>query len=142
MRVPLTLFLRTHLRQFNNNLGKFMKTGSSALHRHIRTDTSTALKSIIKVLSTPGKSFLQSFHLHSFLIHTYTTHIYAHTVGWTTVSCLSSHWTHLENNPSFSGKCLCRGLLVMAVESASCGFVLVPYTHTHIHAHTFSLGCV
>lgn len=26
----------------------------------------------------------------------------------------------------------------MAVESASCGFVFVPYTHTHTYMHTLS----
>lgn len=58
------------------------------------------------------------------------------------MTCLSSHWNHLENNPCFSGKCPCRGLLVMAVEDTSCGFAFVPHTpHTHVHISLLGSIC-
>lgn len=100
-------------------------------------------------LSSKSSLTPQSFHGRtcqpSFSTDTNTrSHTHNQTHTETSVSCLSSHWNHLENNPCFSGKCLHRGLLVMAVESTSCGFVFVPYTHirTHAHTNTFSLGCI
>lgn len=38
----------------------------------------------------------------------------------------------------FSGKCPCWGLLMMAVERPSCGFVFVPCKHAHTHTHNLS----
>lgn len=61
------------------------------------------------------------------------THKWAPRVCVTSVSCLCSHWNHSENTPWLSGKCPCRGLLVMAVEDTSCGFLFVHCIHTYTH---------
>lgn len=124
------------------------------LHAHMHTEI-MELETIIKVFYYSRATFPPKAPLlHNLFMEepanpaSAQTQIHAHTHNQThtetSVSCLSSHWNHLENNPCFSGKCLHRGLLVMAVESTSCGFVFVPYTHirTHAHTNTFSLGCI